>query len=156
MNLIREQYQLIRRTRESLFSYCEALPHDDYVRQLEGFGNKSMRDLHVHIADCYEHWMARRGLGRTGTIDLSMPDRAQTIRKVFDQVDDMVEQFFTTYSEKWLTMMEVAVPWQEEPLVVTPLWLLTHPITHEFHHKGQMVAMGRQMGHTPPDTDLLP
>lgn len=26
-------------------------------------------------------------------------------------------------------------------------WLLMHPITHEFHHKRQMVALGRVLGH---------
>jgi uncharacterized damage-inducible protein DinB len=33
-----------------------------------------------------------------------------------------------------------------------------HPLTHEFHHKGQMLAMGRMLGHPfPPgrDTDLV-
>ncbi|KQL53961.1 hypothetical protein AN964_10930 [Heyndrickxia shackletonii] len=28
-------------------------------------------------------------------------------------------------------------------------------ITHEFHHKGQIVAMLRQMGYEPPNTDIL-
>lgn len=28
-------------------------------------------------------------------------------------------------------------------------------MTHEFHHKGQIVAMIREMGYIPPNTDIL-
>ncbi|WP_420491140.1 DinB family protein [Neobacillus drentensis] len=38
---------------------------------------------------------------------------------------------------------------------MTPRKLLLHTITHECHHKGQIVAMLRQMGYEPPNTDVL-
>jgi uncharacterized damage-inducible protein DinB len=28
-------------------------------------------------------------------------------------------------------------------------------MTHEFHHKGQIVKIGRQLGYNPPETDLV-
>ncbi|MFP3360862.1 DinB family protein, partial [Planococcus sp. SIMBA_143] len=34
-------------------------------------------------------------------------------------------------------------------------WLYTHTATHEFHHKGQIVKIGRKLGYIPPDTDLI-
>ncbi len=42
-----------------------------------------------------------------------------------------------------------------EKFVATPLWLFTHTMTHEFHHKGQIATMGRMKGHIPPDLDLI-
>ncbi|MCL6569315.1 MAG: DinB family protein, partial [Meiothermus silvanus] len=42
---------------------------------------------------------------------------------------------------------------------VSQRWLLMHPITHEFHHKGQMMTLARIWGYTMPpetDTDLVP
>jgi uncharacterized damage-inducible protein DinB len=44
------------------------------------------------------------------------------------------------------------------PLKVTQRWLLLHPITHEFHHKGQLLALARILEHPLPgnvDTDLV-
>ncbi len=35
-----------------------------------------------------------------------------------------------------------------------PAFILLHVITHTFHHKGQVVAMLRVLGHPAPDTDL--
>ena len=37
---------------------------------------------------------------------------------------------------------------------ITPALMLSHIITHGFHHKGQVVAMCRLMGYPPPETDL--
>jgi uncharacterized damage-inducible protein DinB len=38
--------------------------------------------------------------------------------------------------------------------VRTPAFILHHVLTHAFHHKGQIVAMCRVLGHPAPDTDL--
>ncbi len=41
---------------------------------------------------------------------------------------------------------------------LTRRWLILHPITHEFHHKGQALALARVLGHPHPgnpDTDLV-
>jgi uncharacterized damage-inducible protein DinB len=38
--------------------------------------------------------------------------------------------------------------------VRTPALVLHHVLTHAFHHKGQIVAMCRVLGHPAPDTDL--
>src|SRR5208282_545737 len=39
-------------------------------------------------------------------------------------------------------------------VVRTPALVLHHVLTHAFHHKGQIVAMCRALGHPAPDTDL--
>ncbi|RZK68975.1 MAG: hypothetical protein EOO92_22520, partial [Pedobacter sp.] len=33
--------------------------------------------------------------------------------------------------------------------------LFTHVITHEFHHKGQIMSMMRLIGYIPPDADII-
>lgn len=32
---------------------------------------------------------------------------------------------------------------------------MTHVMTHEFHHKGKIMTMGRMLGYTPPDADVI-
>ena len=36
----------------------------------------------------------------------------------------------------------------------SPAFILLHVVTHAFHHKGQIAAMFRLLGHPAPDTDL--
>ncbi|UBV42904.1 hypothetical protein LAJ19_01355 [Deinococcus taeanensis] len=39
------------------------------------------------------------------------------------------------------------VPFRDETLGVPGRWLIMHPLTHEFHHGGQMLTVGRMLGH---------
>ncbi|RSK47607.1 hypothetical protein EI291_14730 [Hymenobacter rigui] len=49
----------------------------------------------------------------------------------------------------------VAVLHQQAPQPFSTLHVFTHIIRHEFHHKGQMLNMSRQLGCTPVDTDAI-
>ncbi|MBR7794935.1 hypothetical protein GT022_02615 [Agaribacter marinus] len=51
--------------------------------------------------------------------------------------------------------MSGPVSWQDEEEELTPLWHFTHAATHEFHYKGQIVSMLRQLEYTSDDTDLI-
>ncbi|MCB0624495.1 MAG: hypothetical protein KDC43_11415, partial [Saprospiraceae bacterium] len=33
--------------------------------------------------------------------------------------------------------------------------LFTHVVTHEFHHKGQILSLTRHLGFVPVDTDVM-
>ncbi|MNY72090.1 DinB family protein [compost metagenome] len=36
-----------------------------------------------------------------------------------------------------------------------PFKLFSHVITHEYHHKGQILSLSRHLGYTPVDTDII-
>ncbi|MFD1038385.1 DinB family protein [Virgibacillus byunsanensis] len=77
------------------------------------------------------------------------------MRDVFKETDNLVQEFLQEYAGQWYLAISSTVSWQEKPIDFTILWLFTHTITHEFHHKGQIVKMGRLLGYNPPDTDLI-
>lgn len=64
MDVFKGQYEMIQRTRESLFRYCESMSPTDYVKEIESFGGVSIRSLHAHVADCYRIWLGIRALGK--------------------------------------------------------------------------------------------
>ena len=77
----------------------------------------------------------------------------QDIREVMPDVDDFMEVFFTLYE-----MGEIEdLSWDEAGKTETasPFKLFTHVITHEFHHKGQILSLSRHLGYTPIDTDVM-
>ncbi len=150
-----EQYSCIKRTREALFSYCESIPYADYVRRLDSFGGTSMCDLLVHVSYCYLNWIGRQGLQLTEWNEIPPQPEVGAVRTIFREIDTLVDRFIHTYEGKWDVPVIVEIPWQDEPEPRTPLYMFTHTITHEFHHKGQIVSIGRQLGHVPPMTDLI-
>ncbi|MGP4080696.1 DinB family protein [Pseudalkalibacillus sp. R45] len=155
MEVFVTQYDWIQRTRESLFSYCETLSPADYVKELETFGGDSICSLHAHVADCYRVWLGRRALGKSiPRLNAESINNVEEMREVFRGMDDLVREFLTEFQGKWDQTIQVSFE-KDSKTEFTTLWLFTHTITHEFHHKGQIVKMGRHLGYIPPDTDLI-
>ncbi|WP_181350890.1 DinB family protein [Thalassobacillus sp. CUG 92003] len=156
MDVLKAQYDLVKYTREQLFRFCEGIDEQDYTKEIAGFGWGSIRNLHGHVAECYQSW-----LGRFGLKDASLPRDSSHIvhvkemRALFTEVDALVDRFFAAYDGAYQTEISGTVSWQEAEESLSVLWLMTHTITHEFHHKGQIVSMARQLGYEPIDTDLL-
>lgn len=155
MELFESQYTWIQKTRELLFRYCETISPEDYVKELESFGGDSIRNLHAHVADCYRTWLGTRALGKS--LSAIRPDsinNVQEMREVFKHTDELVHEFLKEYNDNWEKNVQVTFK-NGTSTEFTALWLFTHTTTHEFHHKGQIVKIGRQLGYIPPDTDLI-
>jgi uncharacterized damage-inducible protein DinB len=155
MDLFTGQYEWIQRTRESLFEYCEGLSSEDYRQELASFGGDSIRDLHLHVVNCYRIWLGCRALGQS--LPEVMKESVNTVedmREIFRETDALIQEFLEKYAGNWDHTVKVTFR-SGDCAEFTALWLFTHTITHEFHHKGQIVKIGRQLGYTPPDTDLI-
>jgi len=150
-----QQYVWIHRTREVLFNYLETISAEDYVKNLEQFGRGSIRNLQAHVADCYRFWLGSFALKRPLThISAESVQTVQEMRKVFAEINLLVTDFLNQFEAQTDLLISGTPSWQEEKISLTPLWLFTHTTTHEFHHKGQIISMSRQLGYIPTVTDL--
>ncbi|MEW4369395.1 DinB family protein [Paenibacillus kandeliae] len=154
------EYQWVKQTRAILLDFCKELHPDDFTRYHEQ-GSPSIRDTLVHIADCYHAWLGSYILLQTKTPITSNEQRLsfdlKDIQARFTQVDRYVDQVLLEYAHVMDEPIQRSIPWRDqgEPISMTPSKLLLHTITHEFHHKGQVMALARQMGYVPPNTDIL-
>ncbi|MED3563418.1 DinB family protein [Bacillus xiapuensis] len=154
------EYEWVRQTRRTLLDFCTQIDPNDFTRR-NGFALQNVRDTLVHIADCYVAWLGSFVLEKTKKPITPKDERhhfnVEKINEHFEQVDSIVNEFFERHGNQFNKVMEKKIPWREasETLSITPGKLLMHTITHEFHHKGQIVAMLRQMGYEPPNTDVL-
>lgn len=155
---LRTLYSLVKGSRERVFRWLESLPTGVFTQEHPDFAYGSLRNIHAHVAVCYRVWVGEGGLKledwqpRIPAADL--PDVA-AMRAAFSDVDALMEQAFAQFSQ---IDAPLDITFRDQPLKVTQRWLVMHPLTHEFHHKGQMLALGRVLGwpYPPgPDTDLL-
>ena len=65
MELLLQQYEMVKGSRQVLFSYLATVAPEQYVQEIPTFANGSMRNLQVHIANTYIHWLGRFGLEET-------------------------------------------------------------------------------------------
>jgi uncharacterized damage-inducible protein DinB len=112
-------------------------------------------------SSCYIAWLGSFVLLKTKKPLTSKEDLLQIgldeIKVRFEHVDSIVNEVFESFTHRMDEPIQREIPWREggETVLITPRKLLMHAITHEFHHKGQIVAMARQMGYEPPNTDVL-
>ncbi|WP_333601267.1 DinB family protein [Flavobacterium sp.] len=152
--VFQEQYEHIQSSRRVLFDYCKTITPNDFINQNTSFGRGgSIRNLLVHNANCYEFWIGEKALQKTVPfIDYDTVHDMQDVEKLFEKIDFRMMEFI----EKFGTVTtEIAYEINGTNGVATPLKLFTHVITHEFHHKGQILSLSRHLGYIPVDTDII-
>jgi len=150
------QYKHVRTVRQHLFGFMEEMPLEKLHEKITGFGIGKIIVAHIHVADCYRRWIDSfafqqklADFSNTSTDVIENAD-VKKVREIFDSVDEIVERFFEEYQSRWLEEIENEVEWSSKPYRTTPLFLISHVVTHEFHHKGQIVSMARHLGYNPP------
>lgn len=151
-----QQYALVASARAALLDYCATLAPEHFTAPVAAFNGGCIRDLLVHVAGCYDYWLGQVGLGREAATPPpgNVPNLA-ALRAIFADVDVLVADFSQHYAASWLVPAAFALPRRPQQLALTPLQLFTHGFTHEFHHKGQVLSMGRLLGYPPVDTDII-
>lgn len=154
-NYVTEQYEAIRGSRNVLLDYCKTISEQDLINENSSFGRGgSVRNLLVHIANVYEFWIAKNALGRE--IIFTSYQSKQHIDEIivlFEQVDIFMNEFIGMFNADESRQIEYELNSTRNS--VSLLKLFTHVITHEFHHKGQILSISRHLGYVPVDTDII-
>lgn len=151
----KEQYLYVRDARHFLLDYCKTISPEHLIYENPSFGNGgSIRNLLVHVADCYQSWISHRILKRPFTsFEFQDYNSIEDITNLFSSVDEFMENYFDFLNNNGSTNIEFVKDGVKQS--VTPFKLYSHVIAHEFHHKGQILSMSRQLGYTPADTDIM-
>lgn len=156
----KQEYEWIKQTRQILLDQCKELNGNDFTKEF-GFGFQSIRDTLVHAAGCYHAWLGSFVLSKTSSPLLTKEEingmQIEDIQRYFQQANVYVDAVFEQFTDKFDDIIEKEPSWKLGSGAVrkTPHQLLIHSITHEFHHKGQIVAMLRLLGYIPQNTDIL-
>lgn len=153
------EYDWVKQTRQILFAQCRMLSEQELVAE-SNFGFLSIKATLVYIAGCYHAWIGSFFFAQTKTpIRTEQQVASMTfddIEQYFEEADAYVANLFSQ-GVNWDEPIEQELPWRADSGIVRKSLrqLLMHTVTHEFHHKGQIVAMLRQLGHAPQNTDIL-
>jgi uncharacterized damage-inducible protein DinB len=148
------QYNFVKSSRQVLLKYCERISEKDFVAENSSFGRGSIRNLLVHIGNTYEFWIGRHALNlEMDFAEYNSIGNTFQAKDFFLNIDALVTRFIDAYSGKHLEDLIFEI--NDQKVNASPLKLFTHVITHEFHHKGQILSLSRQFGYTPIDTDII-
>ena len=150
-----QQYKWVKQSRAVLFAYCDTISPEDFVNGNSSFGRGgSIRNLLVHIANTYEFWVMHIALKQeVNFTPYTSITQMTEVRTLFAGIDNQVDVFMASipFAENDSIAFEI----KGEAKSTTAFELFTHVITHEFHHKGQLLSLSRHLGYVPVDTDIL-
>jgi uncharacterized damage-inducible protein DinB len=152
IQVLQQQYALVQCTRSIVFDFLADQMSDRLNTPVPAFDNKTIRDLLEHTAFCYYNWLACFAMQKPPLAGQNNTT-VDHIQRLYIVVDDTVAIFLQTFHHK----MESPIAGIHDAmglLSATPLQVFTHVLTHEFHHKGQVMSMCRLLGYPPPDTDV--
>ena len=137
-----------------VLDHLSTIPAGDYLKEVPGFGFGTLREQAIHIFNCEGFWIQMlRGLPHNNRKPEACPAVADA--QVLQQdVSRQTHVYLSSLTDQQLnTNTELHFP-DGDVAVRTPALVLHHVMTHAFHHKGQIVAMCRALGHPAADTDL--
>jgi len=139
-----------------LLRHIATVPEELLNKPISGFGHPSIWKQLVHILTCEEGWV--HDLQNKVFPDWHEEDcpTMTALLAAKARIREATRAYLGSITEEQLTttLTERPVNWGGE--LRSPGFILLHVITHAFHHKGQVVAMLRILGHPAPDTDLQP
>ncbi len=137
-----------------LLNHASALRPELWTRPVEGFGHPSLRAQFAHVLATEEWWMralqhmpARRwdpeSFNSTDALAAAKASVASETASYVNRLSiDQLNREIDTCLPEWVGPKR------------SPACIILHIVTHAFHHKGQIAAMLRLLGHPAPDTDL--
>ena len=151
-NFCKKQYELVCDSRRVLFGYCKTISEEHFLKEHSSFGRGgSIRNLLVHIANTYQFWIGQEFLKKEMAFtEYTSVNNVDGVVQVFSEIDTLIEELFSTIKTEGLS---TDVDSSKDEISFIAFKYFTHVTTHEFHHKGQILSLGRQLGYVPVDTD---
>jgi uncharacterized damage-inducible protein DinB len=149
------QYQLVIGSRNVVMEFCHKLDDKIFVK-LNSFNDKSISDLLVHVTHVYTFWLGKFSLKKD--VAFAGPDEIKSLsalQQLFENVNELVTEYLRYIHQTSIKEFSGEAGTPAKVITRSPFEIFTHVITHEFHHKGQILNMGRQLGLVPPDTDII-
>ena len=155
LNFCKAQYEFVRESRAVLFNYCETMSESHLLSENNLFGRGgSIRNLLVHIANTYEFWIEKNALNKDVIFTTyNSKETITDIIELFDTVDNFMYELIALLEKQEDKQIQYEINGIKN--TSTLFKLFSHVITHEFHHKGQILSLSRHLGYTPVDTDIM-
>jgi uncharacterized damage-inducible protein DinB len=137
-----------------VLDHLATLPDSDYTREMPDFGYPSLNTQVVHLLGCESRWVHRLRNVPSPDWDPARWPTLSDARTIQSEVTQQTLDYLSGLTDHQLNSNTILRFPDGDIAIRTPALVLHHVLTHAFHHKGQVVAMCRILGHPAPDTDL--
>jgi uncharacterized damage-inducible protein DinB len=137
-----------------VLNHLPTVPPQLLTQELPGFGKPTVLGQIVHLFAAEAGWVRGLQLLPYEKPDVASFTTVEALRSYQQSVRASTIAYLNSVPESKLYVELVRYPERWTGPHRSPAFILLHVITHGFHHKGQIVAMLRQLGYPAPDTDI--
>lgn len=146
---------MVRGSRDVVLDFAHQHLTSKLQVPVPAFDHKTIAYLLVHNANVYIHWLANFAMQlNVDYFEAGEFRNIESIKALYNNVNQLTDTYLNAYSGQ-LDVIVNGTTASGRSAQSTPLELFTHVITHEFHHKGQILSMFRLLGAVPPDADVI-
>jgi len=149
------QFEYNRWANARLLDATASLTNDQFTRELSS-SYASIRDTLAHLLGAEEVWLMRwKGLSPTSMMDPGQFPAVRSLKVRWAEVEIDQWNFLSKISDESLQEVVESQNFKSE-VWEYPLWAMIYQmVNHATYHRGQVVAMMRQVGAEPTSLDFL-
>jgi uncharacterized damage-inducible protein DinB len=136
-----------------LLEHCRQLSAEEFQRELPGFGYPSIQLQLHHILSAEDYWLTV--LGRQPLAEEEFPQDYPTVDSLLafqQQVLGRMAEYLAGMDSAALARPTPLTVWGGDTVELLPEMVVMRLVTHPFQHRGQVLAMCRQLGYPAPPT----
>jgi uncharacterized damage-inducible protein DinB len=155
LSILRELIEHNYWARDRQLHACAALTREQFLRSLGG-SFSSIRDTLAHLMACEWIWLERwRGRSPRSLLAAADFPTLESISERWQAVEGELREYVAGLSEEALAAPLTCTTTRGE-LWTHPLWrMITHLLSHQSYHRGQVTHQLRLLGIEPPRIDFL-
>lgn len=141
--------------RERVCDFLATIPPADLTRDMKT-GWSSISATMVHCLESEEYWVQYAlQKGKRPAFDYAAYPALEQVRSLAAEVQSRTLAYVAGLTDEDLRSTGSVTFSSGTVMEFTLAKVFVHIITHDVHHRGQVMAMARQQGHSPPELDLL-
>jgi uncharacterized damage-inducible protein DinB len=149
------QFDYNRWANARLLEASTGLTNEQFLKEL-GSSYSSVRDTLTHILSAEEVWLMRwKGISPKSMLDPAYFPDVRSLRGKWKEVELDQWNFVSKISDESLQERVEYQNFKDEVWEYTLWQMMHHMVSHSTYHRGQVVAMLRQLGAAPAQLDFL-
>lgn len=140
--------------REDWFKWCETIPYEELTKKRMG-GMQSIIHNLFHVIDCEQIWVNQMQGTSVIIKDINRISSLNDVKSFSNLTKPATESFIKSHTSESEDRTLVVKSRNGTTNSFTFDKIITHILSHEIHHIGQLSVWSREIGLKPVSSDLL-
>jgi uncharacterized damage-inducible protein DinB len=140
--------------REEWFEWCETISHEELTKKRIG-GMQSIIHNLFHVIDCEQIWINQMQGTPVIINDINKISSLNDVKTFSNLIKPVTQSFIKSYTSKAEDRILIVKSKSGTTKSLSYDKIISHIISHEIHHIGQLSVWSREIGLKPVSSDLI-